>query len=520
MNKGLLAILFCVFGLYSLTVQGQADTLLPIEYYFQNGNTSGKGFLLNGIPHSKWSNYFESGKLKSSGNFSQGKTDGIWIFYSDSGFVKQSVEYRFGKKEGEKKLFDSKGNLLFKESFRNDIKEGWSESYFESGAIKARIPFKEGKEEGRGVEYDQSGIFLTLMDYRAGALLRMSRVNRLDRLNRKTGNWIETDSVFNIIRETQYSEGLKNGYLKEYDVHGNLSKIEKYINDVLQEDAAELRKVALSKTYFSGGQIKSQGAFLDGKPIGIHTTYSESGLPSKASVYENGLLIGFGSLDELGRKTGLWTELYNEGEKKSEGNYLAGVKVGNWKYFFRNSEIEQVGSYNNGLQEGIWKWFYEDGKLLREEEFRKGKEDGFSYELDRNEDTLSSGEYIDGLREGPWYFRDGDQVIHGNFLAGEMSGLWTHIYEKGGVKFKGFFVEGLADGKHQSWYPDGTLFWEGKYNRGLKQGSWVKYTSEGVPIIDIYFEDGIERKYDGFNVFPDFSPADFESLIQKNPYIF
>ena len=35
---------------------------------------------------------------------------------------------------------------------------------------------------------------------------------------------------------------------------------------------------------------------------------------------------------------------------------------------------------------------------------------------------------------------------------------------------------------------------------GLKNGEWIKYNSDGTPFISIYYENGVEKKYDGIRV--------------------
>jgi len=62
--------------------------------------------------------------------------------------------------------------------------------------------------------------------------------------------------------------------------------------------------------------------------------------------------------------------------------------------------------------------------------------------------------------------------------------------------------------------------WKGNFKAGIRDGVWNKYSSDGILEFSITYENGIEKKYFGTKVFPEFFPADFESLIEKNPYIF
>jgi len=521
MKLGLSAIITlwvsCVFTLQS---QNSIDSLKYVQYSFPSGRISGEGNILNGKPQGLWKNYYEDGKLKSIGKLIQGVTDSTWMFYSLNGIPSMEINYSNGKKEGLRTQFSEQGRIVSRERFVQDLKSGWSVLFNEDEKLQARIFFKEGKEEGRAAEFEPSGRIINLLDYKEGVLVRQMRVNRLDKLGRKTGNWVETDSLYRVKLETQYANNLKNGYLKAYDTNGNLYRLEKYIDDVLQVDAVELKRVAIKKKYFPNGQVREQGAFLDSKPVGMHTSYDSIGNPLITEVFENGVLVSKGMIDKQGRKQGQWTEFYPEGEIKSLGSYVDDLKEGVWKYYHKNQVLEQQGSYSKGLQSGTWQWFYEDKAVLRVEDFANGKEEGFSFELLPNGDTLSSGEYYRGQREGSWFFRDGDQLIRGQFDAGEMNGKWVFMYNSGSKSFAGNFKDGLPEGKHQAWFENGDVKWEGKYLNGLRQGAWTRYLPDEISSFTIHYQDGIEKKYDGFKVFPDFVPADFESLFQKNPYVF
>lgn len=521
MNCRLLAffILFLTISIKSVSQQ-ELDSLKYVKYTYPSGTISGEGWIRDGKPNGIWKNYYENGVLKSVGKLSMGLTDSTWKFFNEAGLQSLIINYSKGKKEGERILFSAEGKKMVIEHYENDVKSGWSASYHEDGYLLKRVYFSDGKESGRAAEFDENGQIINLFDYKNGVLVRQMRVNRRDKAGKKLGNWVETDSLYQVKLEVQYSSNMKNGFLKGYDSRGNLIRLEKYVDDVLQADALELKRVIIKKNYHSNGSIKRQGSFLNDSPVGLHTYFDSLGVPVRSEIYEKGILVARGRMDDQGRKQGEWEEYYLEGEIKSRGSYQDDLKHGAWLYFHKNGQVEQKGSYSNGLQEGKWQWFYEDSSILRIESFANGKEEGFSFELLPNGDTLSAGEYYRGQREGNWFFRDGDQTIFGQFDADEMNGTWIIKYSNGGKSFSGAFLAGKPEGKHQAWYDNGSLKWEGKYVNGIRQGNWSRYLIDGTPSLTIQYQDGIEKKYDGFNVFPDFAPADFESLFQKNPYIF
>jgi antitoxin component YwqK of YwqJK toxin-antitoxin module len=185
-----------------------------------------------------------------------------------------------------------------------------------------------------------------------------------------------------------------------------------------------------------------------------------------------------------------------------------------------NGKLEQKGSYVNGRPNSTWRWYFENGNLLREEVFLRGKEDGFCLELNEKGDTIAFGEYIDGEREGKWFFKDGDVSVSGNFKSGKQDSIWNHFYSDRTLYFSGNFIDGLPEGKHKAYFPNGQLKWEGRYIAGKRNGDWRSFFEDGTDLLTITFREGIEEKYDGVKVFPLFESTDFESLLQENPYVF
>jgi len=60
---------------------------------------------------------------------------------------------------------------------------------------------------------------------------------------RKQGRWCTFYERGNLKSEVTFRDDKKNGYLKEYAENGDLLKISKYIEDVLQPEAEEIQKL-------------------------------------------------------------------------------------------------------------------------------------------------------------------------------------------------------------------------------------------------------------------------------------
>lgn len=497
-----------------------AQTTDTARYFYPGGKISSEGLLINGKPEGFWRNWYESGQLKSEGFLKAGLADSSWKFFNADGSLSSEISYKNGKKEGIRKTYIN-GVLVAEESFIEDKKEGYSLQFDENGRERLRIPFKNGVEQGRGVELNAEGAVISLFDYTNGVLQRQQVVNRFDRSGKKTGLWVDLFPDLSTQREIQYSVGLKNGYLKEYDVRGNLVRIEKYKDDILIRNAEELARPELKTVYDKEGNAKSRGSYLNGKPVGLHVYFDSLDGTFPAVIFESGFKIAEGRVDALNRRQGIWKEYYSDGNLRSEGAYLDDLKVELWKYYFQKGTMEQTGKYLAGKPVGIWRWFYEDGVLRREESYRNGKEDGLSVEFSPESDTVAFGAFIEGERDGEWFFREGDQTMKGKFTDGQLDGLWQHRYlENGKLSFSGTFQQGIATGLHQAYYFDGTLKWHGKYEGGKREGLWRSYASDGSLYLTIEYKEGVEIKYEGVKILPEFERADFENLLEHNFYVF
>ena len=57
--------------------------------------------------------------------------------------------------------------------------------------------------------------------------------------------------------------------------------------------------------------------------------------------YENGQIQNFGSLNKDGKKDGLWTDWYEDGQKKMEGTYKDGRLVGKRTDYNRDGSVRK-----------------------------------------------------------------------------------------------------------------------------------------------------------------------------------
>ena len=97
-------------------------------------------------------------------------------------------------------------------------------------------------------------------------------------------------------------------------------------------------------------------------------------------------------------------EYYKDGNLKIKGNNLekTGKKHGVWTYYFENGELENIGSFNHGRREGEWKRYRDNGKLMVISYYKGGFAEGECKYYHENGELESIGFYKDGNRDGEW----------------------------------------------------------------------------------------------------------------------
>lgn len=490
-------LLIC-FTCFVIAVCGQNSDSLT-KFYYPNGQLSSSGYLVDGKPDGYWRTFYENGQLKSEGNRKNFQLDSTWFFYDETGEKSLMINYKNGLKEGVRITYLSGERI--EESFENDIKEGLTKRFDAKNRLLQQIPFKNGLEDGVAIGYDTTGNLNELLTYQKGYIVDRERINRFDSDKRRHGPWKWFYDNGLVKTEGNYKHGLKNGFFKEYASDGNLQSITKYVDDVKQEQAAELAKLELKRDYYPDGKIKVEATYRNGLAEGIRREFDSLGNIEKSYIFKNGVIVGQGIISANGQRQGIWKEYYSNGQIKAQGAYRNDLRNGEWEFYHNNGTLEQKGTYNdNGKPEGKWMWYFSNGALLRQENFRNGLLDGPMTEYDTNGKIVTQGDYIDGLEEGFWYYQTGDMRMEGEYAAGMRNGNWTYYFSNGQLAFEGKFIDDNPNGAHVFYYADGNVREKGQYVMGRKNGDWRRYLEDGTLIMTISFTNGIERKYDGVSI--------------------
>lgn len=459
-------------------------------YRYANDSISSEGTLRNGKPDGYWKTYYENGRLKSEGNRKDFLLDGPWIFYSEEGDTTMLVHYEKDLKNGLRKIYMSDEVLV--ELLDKGTRVGTSHRYDRRYHLLQDIPIKDGYEHGLSPVYDTTGRLIEIITYKKGFVTSREVINRYDTQGRKHGYWKEYYPNFELKSEIYYKHGLRNGFYKVYDEKGNLLLITKYVNDVEEVIASEMKPLQMQHEYYPNGRIKREASFRDGKREGTWREFDENGNVINAQIYKNGTLVQSGVMDTDGTRRGEWVELYPDSTLRAKGLFINGKRSGEWKFYYPGKVLEQVGKYKDGKLDGTWTWYYPSGKIQKQEDFLDDLPEGNYVEYDEEGNVIIKGSYFDGMKTGKWKEKSGDETFEGEYRNDHQVGEWVSYYSNGKMAFKGSFKGGYPDGEHLYYYTNGRLRESQSYSGGIRNGVWRKYLDTG----ELFFEETYNQDKD------------------------
>ncbi len=520
MKKNILFIIALFFVQISFSQPTEIDPNGYNVFYYKNGNKASEGFLKDNKPNGYWKTYHQDGKIKTEGNRKNFLLDSVWTFYNEMGDTTKKICYLQEKRNGYFVKYNTrdrgkKNTVASKEMYIDDKKQGKAYFFYDSEELHEVVTYKDNAKEGKAYEYNKEGIIITLNQYHHNNLVDRESINGVDKQGKKQGKWIEFYTLTNVKTSAYYKNGLLHGNYREFSKSGKLLVNQRYINGELFVEKKEdnnskpgnvksdiAKNVIVKNKYFDNGKLKSNGGYHEEIPVGVHRVYAKNGSVVSAITYSDlGIIIANGIVDTMGLKQGSWTCFYSTGEVLSEGNFKNNKKEGEWSFFFENGNIEQKGIYKKNKTEGLWQWYYETGELLRKEFFENGAESGKAYELTTGGDTICSGNYFAGEKQGKWYYCIGDELQKGEYSAGLRNGVWKHFYyPEMQLKYQGEFLRGAEQEIHKYYFPSGKLKEQGEFVAGRKDGNWRYYDADGLLKTTIAYRFGIIDKIDGVKI--------------------
>ncbi len=196
---------------------------------------------------------------------------------------------------------------------------------------------------------------------------------------------------------------------------------------------------------------------------------------------------------------------YEDGTLSSEGTMRDGKPDGYWKNYYPNGMIKSEGNRKEYLLDSLWKFYDEEGKVVLEINYAGGKKNGFRYTY-QGDETIKEF-FVNDVKQDHSYvlYPDGNVKMKIPFINGLEEGI-AREYDKEGTIIqlitykKGYVIErerinrydldSLPNGRWKWFYDEETLWQEGTFKHGLKDGYFKEYDREGNLLSATKYVDG------------------------------
>lgn len=199
-----------------------------------------------------------------------GRRQGRWIDYHQNGQIRYTGEFKNNEPLGEFLYYSEKGELTAKINYEKrkgkDMQPQLStcEMYSTNGNVIARGNYIDRKKHGQWEYFSENGGVLILKENYDNGLL--------------TGTSVAYSPMTqNIIEETEYLNGIKDGLCNKYYDNGRPMVKMSYKNDKLDGNYI---------SYYPNGIPKEEGMFKDGIKIGEWKTYDMEENVVSVDIYE------------------------------------------------------------------------------------------------------------------------------------------------------------------------------------------------------------------------------------------
>lgn len=274
--------------------------------------------------------------------------------------------------------FDQKGNSVAAGVFTRGVLNGqWRRQHSKTeGGLFATKPFNQ-----------YQGPYLSVANFKSGKLngqwtiydrfrSKIFEITYVKGVRNGTATWWHPNRAK--MREATFKDGLLDGEILGWDDAEKVTRREKYV---------EGRRISRHVTFYRPERPKQEEHFLDSKlePAGEDSWWDAKPTPylprgskvkngGAAQWYENGQLKHQGQFKE-GEPVGRFVWWHANGNKSTQGVYVDGKKARIWTWWHENGMKKTEGTYQDNQPAGIWRAWHNDGSLRNEVDFSTSESD-------------------------------------------------------------------------------------------------------------------------------------------------
>jgi uncharacterized protein len=256
------------------------------HFYYFNGKIRHTQIYENGLENGPFTYWDESGVLDECGELKNDTLEGNHFTWWNYNTLRSKTFYKNGKRAGLDCYYYKNGAVNRISEYKDDKSESMK-SFYENGKIEQIGQYKEGFEVGTWKEYYKDGQLKSIKYYSNSIGVKEKRdirkyVNTIAENNNSfpIGIWLEYDSVGNVITKTYHDDSFKIIKEDEFYSSGKLHFRTFYNGEVpymCSQHPGHRIKNGSFEEYFSNGQIKTIGYFIDNAKNGEWKTYDNEG---------------------------------------------------------------------------------------------------------------------------------------------------------------------------------------------------------------------------------------------------
>lgn len=240
----------------------------------------------------------------------------------------------------------------------------------------------------------------------------------------------------------EHEPGKKKGIIPFKDglMEGKAVEWDRDGNKITETTYVKGKKQGIETTWYPNGQKQMEVFYQDDVPQGVVVEYFNTGEKMSVGALVNGI------------ENGTYTWWYKSGAKDQELTYRMGEVNGAVKNWYEKGQLKMVSNYKNHQKEGTTTYWYENGNKMSEQHFSR----------DIEQDTSSYWTKSGRLNEQKVFNKAGEMVDKLSFSEASIlaKGGYIHVFNKLNSNFilnlKGEKVE-LVPTPVLAFYLDGVL---------------------------------------------------------------
>lgn len=309
-----------VLEIYIDTIIGK-DTIFLYPYYYDNEYY--QSLTDDSLPDGQYNAYFnDSSTLAFKGRYKNGKPQGIFHYYRKNGRVRHTCVYEKGIENGPFTFYNENGQLVQLGQEINNKQDGTDYQWYSNGNYRHIDNYKLGKFHGSYKYFHYNG---------------------------------------QIDTEGNYFEGYDIGKWTSYYDNGKIREIRYFVDSIGIKE--KQRIVEWQKNHLGAAPYF---------PIGTTINYDKLGNKIAEHIYKDFFLVKSIKYYSNGREKEIINYVdFHQGFCSQNPSYY--IKGGQYLEFYENGNKKTEGNYSDNTKDGEWKLWAESGQFLKTEIYKKGK---------------------------------------------------------------------------------------------------------------------------------------------------